>query len=58
VSAVLAGAYLMVPEIRAAIGYPGQHRSHPPFDLAVEEIMDGILDPVIERGSIYTSVDV
>lgn len=53
-SAVVAGAYLMVPEIRAAIGYPGQERKHPRFDEAAEEIMDGILDPVIERGSIYT----
>jgi hypothetical protein len=56
-SAVLAGAYLMIPQIRSAIGYPGQQRNHPRFDEAAEEIMDGILDPVIERGSIYTAVD-
>jgi hypothetical protein len=54
VSAVLAGAYLMVPDVRKAIGYPGQERKHPRFDEAAEEIMDGILDPVIERGAIYT----
>jgi hypothetical protein len=53
-STVLAGAYLLLPEVRAAIGYPGQHRNHPQFDEAANEIMDGILDPVIERGSIYT----
>jgi hypothetical protein len=52
-SAVLAGAYLMVPEVRAAIGYPGQVRRPAAFDEAAEEIMSGILDPVIERGPIY-----
>jgi hypothetical protein len=55
-SSVLAGAYLMVPEVRQAIGYPGQERKRPRFDEAADEIMDGILDPVIERGSIYTVV--
>jgi hypothetical protein len=53
-STVLAGAYLLIPEVRAAVGYPGQHRKHPQFDEAANEIMDGILDPVINRGSIYT----
>jgi hypothetical protein len=53
-STVLAGAYLLIPEVREAIGYPGQHRKHPQFDEAANEIMDGILDPVIDRGSIYT----
>ena len=54
-SSVLAGTYLMVPEVRQAIGYPGQVASHPAFDEAAEEIMDGILDPVLERGSIYVA---
>jgi hypothetical protein len=55
-SCVVAGAYLMIPEVRARIGYPGQ-RSHPPrFDEAAEQIMDGILDPVIERGPAYVPV--
>jgi hypothetical protein len=53
-SSVVAGAYLMVPEVRAAIGYPGQRRHHPQFDEAANQIMDGILDPVIERGPVYT----
>jgi hypothetical protein len=53
-STVLAGAYLLIPDVRAAVGYPGQHRKHPQFDEAANEIMDGILDPVIDRGSIYT----
>jgi len=53
-SSVVAGAYLMIPEVRAAIGYPGQRKHPPRFDEAVEQIMDGILDPVIERGPAYT----
>jgi hypothetical protein len=53
-SAVVCGAYLTVPEVRARIAYPGQENRPAPFDLAAEEIMDGILDPVLERGSIYT----
>jgi len=56
VSTTIAGAYLMVPAVREAIGYPGQERKHPRFDEAAEEIMDGILDPVIERGPVYRDV--
>lgn len=56
-SSVVAGAYLMVPAVRAAIGYPGQRRHHPQFDEAANQIMDGILDPVIARGPIYTPVE-
>jgi len=53
-SAVVCGAYLTVPEVRARIAYPGQENRPPPFDQAAEEIMSGILDPVIARGSMYT----
>jgi hypothetical protein len=53
-SSVVAGAYLMIPEVRAAIGYPGQRRHPAQFDEAASQIMDGILDPVIERGPAYT----
>ena len=56
-SAVVAGAYLMLPEVRRAIGYPGQAQRPPQFDEAAEEIMGGILDPVIERGAIYRPVE-
>jgi hypothetical protein len=52
-SSVAAGAYLMVPEVRRLIGYPGQHASPPRIDEAAEELSDGILDPVIQRGPIY-----
>jgi hypothetical protein len=43
----------MVPEIQAHVGYPGQGR-HPaaPTQIA-DELGDGLLDPVIDRGPIY-----
>jgi hypothetical protein len=53
-SSTVAGAYLMIPSVRGHIGYPGQRRHPPQFDEAANQIMDGILDPVLERGSIYT----
>jgi hypothetical protein len=52
-SSVIAGAYLLAPAVRERIGYPGQAARPPRFDLAAEEITDGILDPVIERGAIF-----
>jgi hypothetical protein len=54
-SAVLAGAYLMVPSVRDAVGYPGQRADIPRLEEAVDEIMDGILDPVLERGHFYVA---
>jgi len=54
-SSVVAGAYLMVPEVQRLIGYPGQHASLPRIDEAAEELSDGILDPVLARGHIYVS---
>ena len=55
-STVVAGAYLLLPEVREAIGYPGQAHRPPQYDTAAEEIMDGILDPVLARGPVYRSV--
>jgi hypothetical protein len=54
-SSVTAGAYLMAPEVRARIGYPGQHPDPPRIDEAADELSDGILDPVLARGPIYVS---
>lgn len=54
-TSVLAGAYLMSPEIRRAIGYPGQGRNPARLEQAAEELSDGVLDPVIERGHVYVS---
>ncbi len=53
-SAVVAGAWLLVPAVRARIGYPGQRRDPPRLEEAADQISDGILDPVLARGPIYT----
>jgi hypothetical protein len=53
-SAIVAGAYFMTPQIMELIGYPGQHRDPAPVELAANEI-EGLIDPVIERGPIYVS---
>jgi hypothetical protein len=54
-SAVVAGAWLLVPAVRARIGYPGQRRDPARLEEAADQISDGILDPVIARGPVYTS---
>ena len=54
-SAVVAGAWLLTPTVRARIGYPGQRRDPARLEEAVDQISDGILDPVIARGPVYTS---
>lgn len=54
-SAVVAGAWLLTPTVRARIGYPGQRRDPAGLEEAVDQISDGILDPVLARGFIYTS---
>ena len=53
-SSVIAGAYVMVPLVKDQIGYPGQGGAAPRVDEAAEQLEDGILDPVIARGAIYT----
>jgi hypothetical protein len=54
-STIVADGYLMIPAVRRAIGYPGQPAHPPRFDEAAGQIMDGILDPVLARGQVYTS---
>ena len=54
-SAVVAGAWLLIPAVRARIGYPGQRRDPARLEEAADQISDGILDPVIARGPVYTS---
>lgn len=54
-SAVLAGAYLLVPEVKSAVGYPGQRRDPAGLEEAVDQISDGILDPVLERGHFFVA---
>ena len=54
-TAVITGAWLLTPTVRERIGYPGQRRDPARFDEAADQLSDGILDPVIARGPIYTS---
>jgi hypothetical protein len=54
-TAVIAGAWLLTPTVRERIGYPGQRRDPARFEEAADQISDGILDPVIARGPIYTA---
>jgi hypothetical protein len=53
-SAVVAGAWLLTPTVRARIGYPGQRRDPARLEEAVDQLSDGILDPVIARGPVFT----
>lgn len=55
-SAVVAGAWLLLPTVRARIGYSGQKADPAPIELAVDEISSGILDDVMERGPIFRVV--
>jgi hypothetical protein len=53
-SAVVAGAWLLLETVRERIGYPGQPRDPAGIQQVVDELDGGILDPVIARGPIYT----
>lgn len=54
----VAAAYLIVPQVRALLGYPaGVPARQPAYpDEAESYLEDGILDPVIARGPIYRPV--
>jgi hypothetical protein len=54
-SSIIAGAYFMTPQVKELIGYPGQHRDPAGLEDAANELETGILDPVLERGTIYVS---
>ena len=56
-SAVVAGAWLMIPAVRARVGYPGQGGARARLEEAADQISDGILDPVLARGPVYTPAD-
>lgn len=56
-STIVAGAWLLLPEVRARIGYPGQGRNVAPLEQAVDELSEGILDPVLDRGTIFVPAD-
>jgi hypothetical protein len=47
----------MIPAVRERIGYPGQGGARARLEEAAEQISDGILDPVLARGPVYTPAD-
>jgi hypothetical protein len=52
-SLIASGAYLINPEVRSVISYPGQvARPIDPSEFAAD-LDGGLLDPVLERGAIY-----
>lgn len=46
-SAVVAEAWLLTPSVRQRIGYHGQQRRPADLEEAVDQLSDGILDPVL-----------
>lgn len=52
-SAVLAGAWLLTPTVRTRIGYQGQRRNPPTLTEAVDQLEDGLLDAVMDRGAFF-----
>jgi len=48
---IVAGAYFMNPQVRAAIGYHGQVPQ--PLASRPDHLNDGLLQPVIDRGPLY-----
>ena len=50
---VVTNAYYLSPKVRRLIGYPGQRAVEVFADQAEHDLRDGILDPVIARGSVW-----
>lgn len=55
-SLLVTAVYLYSAEIEAELGYPHPHRNPVGMTEAADEIDSGILDPVVERGSIVREV--
>ncbi|MGM4985921.1 MULTISPECIES: hypothetical protein [Rhizobium] len=55
-STLIVGAYIYSDEMKAELNYPVPHRNPPGLFDAADELSNGILDPVIERGPIYRMV--
>lgn len=52
-SAVIAGAWLMCPATQERIGYPGQRAVLFQIAQGSDEISEGILEPVLDRGEFF-----
>jgi len=56
-SLIVAGVYLYADETLEAIGYPLPHRNAPPEDQVVDELMSGVLEPVLRRSGRRSPLD-
>jgi len=52
IATVVSGAYFMSVDVLDSIGYPHGPRKAPRNDLVADELGSGLLDPVLDRGSI------
>jgi hypothetical protein len=53
VSLVASGGYYMTPEVREALGYPGQESvAYDPHEVP-DYMLDGLIERVVQRGPIY-----
>lgn len=50
---LVAGAYYLIPEIRALLGYPGQVRNPAPLELASDELSDEIFEGAMNYTGAY-----
>ncbi len=55
-SLLVLGTYIYSPELKESLGYPAPHQNYAELFDAADELASGILDPVVERGSIYTRI--
>lgn len=53
VSLAVSGGYYMTPEVRTALGYPGQESLVYDSHEVPDYMMDGLLERVVQRGVIY-----
>ena len=56
VANVVSGAYYLIPEVRALLGYPGQVRNPAPLDLAADELSGEIFDGAMNYTGTYRAV--
>ena len=56
-TACICGAYFMSPTVRLLIGVPALEPHPPSISAAADDLEDGILDPVIERGFSFRPTD-
>lgn len=53
VSLAVSGGYYMTPEVREALGYPGQESLKYDAHEVPDYMMDGLLERVVQRGTTY-----